>query len=64
MVTHTVVVKLLMAYAEPRPLHLLWELPYIHPACLCKLEFIDGNPRILLHGDTSHYQDGHEAKAW
>lgn len=43
-VTHTVVVKLLMAYAENRPLHLLWELPYIHPACLCKLHFRTGKP--------------------
>lgn len=63
-VTHTVVVKLLMAYAENRPLHLLWELPYIHPACLCKLHFKDGEASILLHGDTSHYQEAREAEAW
>lgn len=57
-VTHTVVVKLLMAAFEQRPIEQLWELPYIHPACLCKIEFTeDGKPDIKLHGDISHYQE-------
>jgi Fructose-2,6-bisphosphatase len=57
LVTHTVVFKLLMAYCEQRPLEQLWELPYIYPACLSKLEFEDGAPRIVMHADTSHYKE-------
>jgi probable phosphoglycerate mutase len=33
MVTHTVVVKILMAYFEGRALSDIWNPPYIHPAC-------------------------------
>ena len=54
-VTHTVVIKVLMAYFEGRAMNKLWDLPYIHPTCLCKIEFTDGNAKILLHGDISHY---------
>lgn len=56
-VTHTVVIKLLMAYWEQRNLLQLWDLPYIYPTCLCQIEFAEGTPRILLHGDTSHYEE-------
>lgn len=60
-VTHTVVIKVLMAYFEERAMNKLWNLPYIYPTCLCKLEFTDGKAEILLHGDTSHYEDD---EAW
>ncbi|MFD2882334.1 hypothetical protein ACFTAO_51300 [Paenibacillus rhizoplanae] len=33
----------------------LWDLPYIHPTCLCRIDIIGGVPEIVLHGDTSHY---------
>ncbi|MEK4185870.1 MULTISPECIES: histidine phosphatase family protein [Paenibacillus] len=56
-VTHTVVIKLLMAYFEGRALPKLWDLPYIYPTCLCRVDFTDGVPEILLHGDTSHYEE-------
>lgn len=56
-VTHTVVVKLIMAHYENRPLRNLWDLPYIHPTCLCKIEVDQDNHEIVLHGDTSHYQE-------
>ncbi|MBY3623334.1 histidine phosphatase family protein [Acinetobacter sp. CUI P1] len=56
-VTHTVVIKLLMAYFEGRELPKLWELPYIYPTCLSRIDFTDGVPEILLHGDTSHYEE-------
>ncbi|WP_340006422.1 histidine phosphatase family protein [Paenibacillus sp. FSL K6-0276] len=56
-VTHTVVIKLLMAYFEGRELPELWDLPYIYPTCLSKIDFTDGVPEILLHGDTSHYEE-------
>lgn len=56
-VTHTVVVKLVMAYYEKRPLADIWLPPYIHPVCLCKIEIADGTPTIVLHGDISHYKE-------
>lgn len=55
-VTHTVVIKLLMAYFEGRVMQKLWDLPYINPTCLSRIDFTDGVPEILLHGDTSHYE--------
>ncbi|MBW4084928.1 histidine phosphatase family protein [Paenibacillus sp. S150] len=59
-VTHTVVIKVLMAHFEERAMNKLWELPYIYPACLCKLEFTAGRAKILLHGDTGHYEAGED----
>ncbi|MFS0723984.1 histidine phosphatase family protein [Paenibacillus sp. 1P07SE] len=56
-VTHTVVLKLLMARFEARPLKDLWQLPYIYPACLCHIEGSHPDYEILLHGDTSHYRE-------
>ncbi|HEY4431264.1 MAG TPA: histidine phosphatase family protein [Paenibacillus sp.] len=56
-VSHTVVIKLLMAYFEGRELPKLWDLPYIYPTCLSRIDFKDGVPEILLHGDTSHYEE-------
>jgi probable phosphoglycerate mutase len=55
-VTHTVVVKLIMAYFEGRPLKEIWNPPYIHPACLCKVELTMNKPEIILHGDINHYR--------
>lgn len=56
-VTHTVIVKLLMSYFEDRPMKQLWNLPYIYPACLCKVEIGQSQPKIILHGDISHYAE-------
>jgi broad specificity phosphatase PhoE len=56
-VTHTVVLKLLMAHFEQRKLQDLWQLPYIYPACLCKVELSKDSAQILLHGDISHYKE-------
>lgn len=58
-VTHTVVLKLLMAHFEGRPWNQLWDPPYIYPACLCQIQFpSDGSrPDIALHGDISHYRE-------
>ncbi|WMT43012.1 histidine phosphatase family protein [Paenibacillus sp. D2_2] len=55
--THTVVVKLLMGYFEGRTLQKLWDLPYIHPACLCKVSYEGDSWEIQLHGDISHYKN-------
>jgi broad specificity phosphatase PhoE len=56
-VTHTVVVKLLMAYFEERAMEKLWDLPYIHPTCLCKIEMEEDEVKIVLHGDISHMKE-------
>lgn len=56
LVTHTVTLKMIMASYEQRPLSELWNPPYIHPASLSLIEWVNGDPRIVLHGDSSHYQ--------
>ena len=61
-VTHTVVVKLLMAYFENRLLKHIWDPPFIHPACLCKVVIDDDDKsEIILNGDVSHYKEGLES---
>ncbi|MBT2290017.1 histidine phosphatase family protein [Paenibacillus albidus] len=55
-VTHTVVIKVLMAYFENRPFYKLWDLPYIHPTCLCRVDVVGDTHEIVLHGDISHYE--------
>lgn len=56
-VTHTVVVKLIMSYFEGRAMKDIWNPPYIHPACLCKIAIEKNAADILLHGDTKHYKE-------
>ncbi|WP_368489122.1 histidine phosphatase family protein [Clostridium sp. BJN0013] len=53
-VTHTVVLRIMMAYFENRPLDKLWEGSYIHQASLSEVEIENGHYNILLYGDTSH----------
>lgn len=55
-VSHTVVVKLIMAYFENRLLKDLWKPPFIHPVSVCQIQITNDSPNILLHGDTSHYK--------
>ncbi len=58
LVTHSVIVKLLMAYFEQRPLQELWLDPYIHPGSLCKIDVsADGRSEILLHADINHLSE-------
>jgi len=56
-VTHSVVVKLLMAHFENRLLKDLWKSPYIHPVSLCQIKIANDQPSIVLHGDTGHYKN-------
>lgn len=56
-VTHTVVVKLVMAYFEGRAMKDIWQPPYIHPSCLSKIVIGEGRSDIVLHGDMSHFAD-------
>jgi phosphoserine phosphatase len=53
-VCHTVVIKVILAYYEPRSLSDIWNSPYIHPTSLSLIEFNDGVPKIRFSGDTAH----------
>ena len=56
-VTHTVIIKIIMAYFDQRKLHNLWDPPYIHQTCLNIIKTNENNNEILLHGDISHYKN-------
>lgn len=56
-VTHTIVIKQIMAYFEKRPLEKLWDLPYIHPTSLSLIEIDDEKTNVKLHGDISHLEN-------
>ncbi|NEW06446.1 histidine phosphatase family protein [Paenibacillus sp. SYP-B3998] len=57
LISHTVTLKVIMAHFEQRPLEELWHPPYFHPTCLSLVEWREGSPQIVLHADTSHFQD-------
>lgn len=57
LISHTVTLKIIMAYFERRALADLWNPPYFHPTCLSLVEMMDNEPHIRLHGDTSHFQE-------
>lgn len=56
-VTHTVVIKQIMAYFEGRPLEKLWDIPYIHPTSLSVIEIDNDIVDVKLHADVSHFED-------
>ena len=57
-VTHTVVLKTLMAYFDERPIEKLWEPPFMHPTSLSKVIVEnDKDYQIILHADTSHFKE-------
>ncbi len=56
-VTHTVIIKTIMAYFEQRAPSELWDPPFIHQTCLNVIEVTDDQIDIILQGDTSHYQE-------
>ncbi|MGM9925472.1 MAG: histidine phosphatase family protein [Bacillus sp. (in: firmicutes)] len=53
-VTHTVVIKMLLKYANNLPLEELWGEPYIHDTSLTVLEIRDGQIEVAMAGDISH----------
>lgn len=57
LVSHTVTLKVIMAYFEMRGLAQLWNPPYFHPTCLSIVEIVNNEPHIRLHADTSHFED-------
>lgn len=56
-VTHTVVIKQIMAYFEERPLEKLWDPPYINPTSLSVIEIDKNVPEIKMHADISHFEN-------
>jgi probable phosphoglycerate mutase len=56
-VTHTVTLKLIMAYFKNRTVLDLWDSPYIHPASISMVEIKGEKYIIHRHGDTSHYKE-------
>lgn len=52
-VTHTVVIKCLLAYFKKQPIEILWEPPYIHDTSLTVIE-LGTEPTIILEADISH----------
>ena len=53
LVTHTVVIKCLLAYYKNLPIEKLWEPPYIHDTSLTVIG-LDEEPRIIQEADISH----------
>jgi phosphoserine phosphatase len=57
LVSHTVAIRVLLAWCDGRPLERLWEKPAIHPASLSVFELSDGGCRVVLAGDVSHLEE-------
>lgn len=56
LVTHTAIVKIIMAHYDGRSMERLWDPPRILPASLCHI-VINGDRNIIeKYGDTSHYK--------
>ncbi|WP_416828475.1 histidine phosphatase family protein [Ectobacillus polymachus] len=53
-VTHTVVIKYLLAYFKDIPLEKLWDPPYIHDTSLTVIERNGEMNQVMLEGDHSH----------
>ncbi|MFJ7970900.1 histidine phosphatase family protein [Psychrobacillus sp. NPDC096389] len=53
-VTHSVVIKTLLAYFKNYPLEKLWEPPFIHDTSLTIIELTGNKNNIVLEGDLSH----------
>jgi probable phosphoglycerate mutase len=56
-VTHTVIIKIIMAYFDARKMEDLWDPPFMHQTSLNIIEIENNQPKIILHGDTSHYRE-------
>jgi len=54
-VTHTIVIKLLLAQFLGTALKQLWNPPVVQPASLSIVDLSDNTAKVVLYGDTSHY---------
>ncbi|WLR42558.1 histidine phosphatase family protein [Bacillus carboniphilus] len=53
-VTHSVVIKTLLAFFKNSPLENIWDPPYIHDTSLTVVELGEGKSNIVIEGDISH----------
>lgn len=53
-VTHSVVIKTLLAFFKNYPLEKLWEPPFIHDTSLTVIHLNGNKSNIVLEGDLSH----------
>ncbi|KWX72658.1 hypothetical protein AMQ83_36505 [Paenibacillus riograndensis] len=56
-VTHTIIVKMLMAHFAGSELKQLWKSPEILPTSLSRIDITDDAAEIILHGDVKHYKN-------
>ncbi|MEK3886654.1 histidine phosphatase family protein [Bacillus sp. FSL K6-3431] len=56
-VTHSVVIKMLLAFFKNSPLEKLWEPPFIYDTSLTVVELREQDNRIVLEGDLSHWEE-------
>ncbi|MGO4546680.1 histidine phosphatase family protein [Paenibacillus sp. 2TAB23] len=54
-VTHTIVIKLLMAHFQGTDMKHLWKSTEIEPASLSRVDISGQTAKIVMHGDISHY---------
>lgn len=57
LVTHTVVIKILLAYFKKESHEKLWGPPYIYDTCLNIIKINNETTEVLLEGDISHRMD-------
>lgn len=56
LVTHAVLLKSMYAYIYQKQLSDFWTGPFMNATCLNCFEKVDGQWRVLIEADTSHYQ--------
>ncbi len=54
LVSHTAVVKIIMAYFDGRPFSSLWGPPRVKPACLSQVSISEDGHKIVKYADTTH----------
>lgn len=63
-VAHAVVLKSLLNYITYKDISKLWNGPHIKPTCLSILNNENGNIKIELIGDVSHYKEVNTTGGW
>ncbi len=53
-VSHTVTLKVLLAFIKERPLAEIWELPYLKPTSVSIVAVNAGHVEVVAEGDVSH----------
>lgn len=57
LVTHSVVIKVLLAIFKELPIEKIWEPPFINDTSLTVVEMVNDTAQIVLEGDLTHRQD-------